>query len=74
MVKAGMKPVDALVSTTSRAAELMGCKDMMGQIKPGFWADLILVDGNPLEDIKVLKDKTNIKLVIKAGKIEADRR
>ena len=74
MVKAGMKPVDALVSTTSRAAELMGCKDRMGQIRRGFWADLILVDGNPLDDIKVLKDKTNIKLVVKAGKIEVDRR
>jgi len=43
-------------------------------VKLGFWADLILVDGNPLEDVKVLQDKRNIKLVIKGGEIQVDRR
>lgn len=74
MVNAGMKPRDALVSATARGAELMGWGDRMGQVKPGFWADLILVDGNPLEDVKVLQDKRNIKLVIKGGEIQVDRR
>jgi len=74
MVNAGMKPMDALLSTTARAAELMGWEDRMGQVKPGMWADLILVDGNPFLDIKVLQDKNNIKLVVKGGRIEVDRR
>lgn len=74
MVNAGMKPVDALVAATSRGAELMGWEDRMGQVKPGFWADLILVEGNPAEDVKVLQAKSSIKLVIKGGKIELDRR
>lgn len=74
MVNAGMKPRDALVSATARGAELMGWGDRMGQVKLGFWADLILVDGNPLEDVKVLQDKRNIKLVIKGGEIQVDRR
>lgn len=74
MVNAGMKPRDALVSATARGAELMGWGDRMGQVKLGFWADLILVDGNPLEDVKVLQDKRNIKLVVKGGEIQVDRR
>ena len=73
MVKAGMKPMDALLSATKMGAELMGWGDRMGQVKPGYWADLILVDGNPLEDIRVLQDVSRIKVVIKAGKIEVRR-
>ena len=74
MVNAGMKPIDALVAATSRGAELMGWGDRMGQVKPGFWADLILVDGNPVEDVRVLQDKQNIKVVIKCGEVVVDRR
>ncbi len=74
MVNAGMTPTDALVAVTSRGAELLGWGDKMGQVKAGFWADLILVDGNPIADIKVLQDKNRIKIVIKAGKIVSDKR
>ncbi|QUL98248.1 MAG: amidohydrolase family protein [Candidatus Fermentithermobacillus carboniphilus] len=73
MVKAGMKPMDALLAATKMGAELMGWGDRMGQVKPGYWADLILVDGNPLEDIRVLQDVSRIKVVMKAGKIEVRR-
>jgi imidazolonepropionase-like amidohydrolase len=73
MVNAGMKPLDALVSATRQGAELMGWGDVMGQVKPGFWADLILVEGDPLSDIKVLQGKDNVKLVIKAGEIEVNK-
>lgn len=73
MVKAGMKPVDALLSATRMGAELMGWGDRMGQVKPGYWADLILVDGDPLSDIRILQDLSKIKLVMKAGKIEVRR-
>jgi len=73
MVKAGMKPIDALLSATKMGAELMGWEDKLGKVKPGFWADLILVDGDPLEDIKILQDTSKISVVIKAGKIVVDR-
>ena len=54
-------------------AELLGWGDRMGQVKPGFWADLILVDGDPLLDIKVLQDVSRIKMVMKAGKVAVTR-
>lgn len=73
MVNAGMKPVDALLAVTAKGAELMGWGDKMGQVKPGFWADLILVDGDPLADVRVLQDISKIKLVVKAGKVEVRR-
>lgn len=73
MVKAGMKPVDALCAVTRMGAELMGWGDRMGQVKPGFWADLILVDGDPLADITVLQDLSKIKLVMKGGQVAVTR-
>lgn len=73
MVNAGMKPVDALVAATRMGSELMGWGDKMGQVKEGFWADMILVDGDPLNDIKVLQDISKIKYVIKAGKVVVSR-
>ncbi|HHT84478.1 MAG: amidohydrolase family protein [Bacillota bacterium] len=74
MVNAGMQPIDALVAATSRGAELMGWGDKMGQVKPDFWADLILVSGNPVEDVRVLQNKQNIKVVLKGGEVVVDRR
>ncbi|HHW26006.1 MAG TPA: amidohydrolase family protein [Firmicutes bacterium] len=73
MVKAGMKPIDALVACTKMGAELLDWGDCLGQVKPGFWADLILVDGDPLADIKVLQDLSRIKMVMKAGKVVVTR-
>lgn len=73
MVKAGMSPIDALGAVTRMGAELLGWGDRMGQVKPGFWADLILVDGDPLLDIKVLQDVSRIKMVMKAGKVAVTR-
>lgn len=69
MVAAGMKPVDALGAVTRMGSELMGWGDRMGQVKEGFWADMILVDGDPIADIKVLQDISKIKVVVKAGKV-----
>jgi imidazolonepropionase-like amidohydrolase len=52
----------------------MGWGDKMGQVKPDFWADLILVSGNPVEDVRVLQNKQNIKVVLKGGEVVVDRR
>jgi imidazolonepropionase-like amidohydrolase len=49
MSEGGMEPAEVLVSTTSRAAELMGLADELGTVEPGKRADLVVVDGDPFE-------------------------
>ncbi len=73
MVDAGMKPTDVIVAATSRAAELLGMEQFIGSIKEGMLADLILVDGNPLDDMRVFVEKDNVKLVVKDGVPLVDR-
>jgi imidazolonepropionase-like amidohydrolase len=66
MVKYGMTPMQAIQSATSSAADLLGKSDVLGSLKPGKYADIIAVSGNPLEDIRILE---NVKFVMKEGKI-----
>jgi imidazolonepropionase-like amidohydrolase len=61
----GMKPIDVLRSATSVNAEVFGLKHL-GNIKNGYWADLVAVEGDPSADIKAVKD---VKLVMKDGVI-----
>ena len=70
----GMTPAEALLTATRNAAEALGRLNDLGTIEEGKIADLIVVDGNPLEDIKILQGLSNIKVVMKDGKIEVDRR
>lgn len=72
MVDVGMSPMDVLVATTRVAAEAMGLTDV-GTLTPGLRADALVVDGDPLADIKVLQDKSRIHYVIQAGKVAVDR-
>lgn len=65
MVQLGMKPMDAIVSATRSGAELLGL-DNVGQIKAGYLADMVVVDGDPLADIGVLERPV---LVMKGGAI-----
>jgi imidazolonepropionase-like amidohydrolase len=62
----GFSPMEAIVSATRQGAELFGRPGELGQIQPGFVADLLLVDGDPLKDIKVLQDRDRIA-VMKGG-------
>jgi len=55
MVRYGMTPLQAIQSATLEAATLMGKERELGQVAPGFWADLIGVKGDPLADIRVLE-------------------
>ncbi|MEK7715398.1 MAG: amidohydrolase family protein [candidate division NC10 bacterium] len=64
---AGMTPMPALQAATSRAAECLGLEQEIGTIEKGKWADLVLVDGDPLRDIRVLQDARRITRVIKGG-------
>ena len=71
-VKAGMTPEQALATATTTAADLLGMKDTLGRITPGYAADLVAVDGNPLQTIDVLF--TGVRVVMKDGKIVVDKR
>jgi len=62
----GMAPLAALQSATINAADLMGWSAKAGTLEAGKWADIIAVERNPLEDVKVLED---VKFVMKAGVI-----
>jgi imidazolonepropionase-like amidohydrolase len=65
----GLSPAEALMATTRVAAEAIGIQDCAGTLAPGQWADLILVQGNPLDDIRVLQSAEHITCVLKAGQI-----
>ena len=73
LVKAGMSPEQALQSATTIAAELAGTgQDRLGRVAPGFLADLVAVEGNPLENIEALF--TGVRWVMKDGKVVVDTR
>ncbi|AFW02579.1 peptidase M38 [Gluconobacter oxydans] len=60
---------DILASATTVAAALIGMKDQLGVVKEGAFADLLVINGNPAEDVSVLADPRNINLVMKEGRI-----
>ena len=66
MVKYGMTSMQAIQAATSSAADLLGHSSEIGSIKPGKYADLIAVPGDPLADVRLLED---VKFVMKDGKI-----
>ncbi|MCT1577720.1 amidohydrolase family protein [Oceanobacillus kimchii] len=70
MTEAGMTPMEAIIASTKTAAECLGWEDKVGTVEEGKLADIIIVNGNPLEDINLLANNENIKTVIKDGKIE----
>ena len=65
----GLSPAEALMATTRVAAEAIGIQDCTGTLAPGQWADIILVQGNPLDDIRILQHAEHITGVLKAGQI-----
>ncbi len=66
----GQKPMDAITSATSLAAESLGIGDRVGTIASGYEADIIAVDGNPLRDINAL---SHVSFVMKGGKVLRSR-
>jgi imidazolonepropionase-like amidohydrolase len=71
-VKAGMTPEQALASATTVGAQLLGQEKTLGRVQPGFAADLVAIDGDPLRDIGVLR--TGVRWVMKDGKVVVDKR
>ncbi len=60
-------PMEALVSATRLGGEIMMMGDELGQVKEGFLADLLLVDGDPVIDVSILQDATRLLAVMKDG-------
>jgi imidazolonepropionase-like amidohydrolase len=71
-VKAGMTPEQALQTATVNAAALLGKEKELGAVAPGYFADLMAVEGDPLADINVALNK--VKWVMKDGAVVVDRR
>ena len=74
MVDVGMSPMEAIVASTKTAAECLGWQDRVGVLEPGKLADLIIVAGDPLSDIRCLENQDNVQLVMKDGRIVKDIR
>lgn len=71
-VKAGMTPEQALVAGTRNGADLLGMGDRLGRLAPGYLADLVAVEGNPLTRIDDLF--TGVKWVMKEGRVVVDKK
>ena len=72
MVRAGMTPMEAVRAGTITAAQVMRMDDQIGSLEAGKLADIVIVDGNPLEDIWCLTDADHVQLVLKGGAVEKD--
>ena len=71
-VKAGMSPAQALATATTNGALLLGKPTKLGRIAPGFYADIVAVEGDPLRSINVILD--GVRWVMKDGRVVVDKR
>jgi len=63
----GFSPMETLVAATRLGGELMGMPGELGVVKTGALADLLLVDGDPIEDIAILQERTALRMIMKDG-------
>lgn len=70
-VKAGMTPAEALATATASGAALLGMETSIGAVSPGYFADIVAVDGDPLADINVVVN--HVRWVMKGGAVVVDR-
>lgn len=73
LVENGMSPEQALLAATKVNSEIADRAHLIGTLEAGKLADVLIIEGNPLDDIKVLRNKQNIKLVIKDGNVVVRR-
>ena len=64
----GFSPMEAILAATKYGGEIMCMSDELGMIKEGYLADLLLVDGDPIADVRILQDKNRILAIMKDGK------
>jgi imidazolonepropionase-like amidohydrolase len=63
----GYTPTEALICATRSGAQLMGLGNEAGQVREGFLADLLLVDGDPVADVNILRSKDRLVAILKGG-------
>ena len=69
-IYAGLTPMEAIMAGTVNGAAMVGLEGQVGQLEPGYLADIIVVNGDPLVNLRVLVDKRNIEVVIKDGEVQ----
>jgi len=72
-VKMGMTPEQALKAATTEPAAMLGLEKSLGAVAPGFYADIVAVEGDPLADITAVSRRENIHWVMKAGRVVVDK-
>jgi imidazolonepropionase-like amidohydrolase len=65
----GYSPAEALRAATQLGGEIMGMESELGLVRPGYLADLLLVDGDPTQDVRVLQDKNRLLMIMQGGKL-----
>lgn len=70
----GMTPLEAIVCATKVGAEALGLEKTLGTLEKGKIADILIIDGDPLENISILQKKENILVVMKNGQIIVNKR
>ena len=68
----GMSPMEAVVAATKHGGEIMGMGNELGVIREGYLADLLLVDGDPLADVRMLQDRDRLLAIMKDGKFHKE--
>jgi len=72
LVEGGMTPMQAVVAATSMAAECLGLGHELGTLRKGYYADILIVNGDPLADISLLREAEHLKAVYKGGQLVKD--
>ena len=65
----GFTPMESIIAATAQGGEIMGHPDVLGKVLPGYYADVILVDGDPLADISILQDTKNLHAIVVNGHV-----
>lgn len=68
----GYTPAQVLHAATALGGEIMGQGDELGQVKPGYLADLLLVDGDPTENVAILQDRHALRAIMKDGRFHKE--
>jgi imidazolonepropionase-like amidohydrolase len=63
----GFTPMEAIVGATRLGGEIMGMPESLGQVRKGFFGDLLLVDGDPLADVRILQDRERLLAIMQDG-------
>ena len=72
MTRAGMSAMESIIASTRDAAKVLGLGDKLGTVEESKLADIVVVDGYPLEDLSILALPENLALVMKDGCIYKD--